>query len=181
MLRYSGFAAVLLLAACSRSQPEGPAPSGGGAPRPRAVFIVVDSTGNRLGQITGSEAAGSAVLEILVRGLTPGKHGMHLHASPACDPPTFQSAGAHFNPTAHQHGTRNPQGPHAGDLPNLSVTPDGVGRAQVMLTGWTLAPGPQSISQPGTALVIHADADDERTDPSGNSGARVACAVIQLP
>jgi Cu-Zn family superoxide dismutase len=169
------------LGACAPSQPEAPAPTGGGAPRPRAVFIIIDTSGNRIGQITGSEAGGSAVLEILVKGLTPGRHGLHLHATPACDAPGFTTAGAHLNPDAKLHGSQNPAGPHAGDLPNLTVTPDGVGRGQVMLMGWTLAPGPKSISSPGTALVVHADPDDERTDPTGNSGARVACGVITLP
>lgn len=171
-------------AACSSQNPapEPAAPRGGGAPRPRAVFVLFDTSGNRIGQVTGSEAAGSAVLEILVRGLKPGQHGLHLHTSPLCEPPGFQSAGSHFNPATRQHGARNPAGPHAGDLPNLTVTPDSVGRAQVMLTGWTLAPeGARSISSPGTSLVIHADPDDEQTDPTGNSGARIGCAVIKLP
>jgi Cu-Zn family superoxide dismutase len=153
----------------------------GGAPRPRAVFAIFDSAGSRIGQITASEAGGYAVLEILARGLAPGRHGLHLHTAPSCDPPAFTSAGAHFNPTGQEHGSRNPMGPHAGDFPNLVVTPDSVGRAQVKVTGWTLAPGPHSISQPGTALVIHAAPDDEQTDPTGNSGARIACSVIQLP
>jgi Cu-Zn family superoxide dismutase len=143
--------------------------------------VIIDTSGHRIGQITGSEAAGSAVFEILVRGLTPGKHGLHLHAAPVCEPPSFQTAGPHFNPGSRQHGALNPAGPHAGDLPNLTVTPDSVGRAQVMLTGWTLAAGPRSIGSPGTSLVIHADPDDERTDPTGNSGARLGCAVITLP
>ncbi|HWA15561.1 MAG TPA: superoxide dismutase family protein [Gemmatimonadales bacterium] len=154
----------------------------GGAPRPRAVFVVIDSAGQRIGQLTGSEAGGNAVFEIVVRGLAPGKHGLHLHATPACDPPGFTSAGGHFNPGSRQHGAKNPQGPHAGDLGNLTVTPDSVGRGQVTVPGWGLAPaGPNSLSAPGTALVIHAAADDEQTDPTGNSGARIACAVITLP
>lgn len=157
------------------------AQGGGGAPRPRAVFIIIDSTGERAGQVTGSEAGGSVVLEILARGLAPGRHGLHLHATPSCEPPAFTSAGAHFNPGGKQHGSRNPNGAHAGDFANLVVTPDSVGRGQVTVTGWTLAPGPKSIGQPGTALVIHADPDDEQTDPTGNSGGRIACAVIQLP
>jgi Cu-Zn family superoxide dismutase len=157
------------------------AQTGGGAPRPRAVFVILDASGARAGQITASEAGGSVVLEILARGLAPGKHGLHLHATPSCEPPAFTSAGAHFNPAGQQHGARNPQGAHAGDFPNLIVTPDSVGRAQVTVTGWSLAPGPRSVSQPGTALVIHADPDDELTDPTGASGDRVACAVIQLP
>lgn len=167
--------------ACARNTPETATPTGGGAPRPRAVFVIFDTLGNRSGEVTGSEAAGSALLEIVVRGLTPGEHGLHLHAAPLCEAPTFQSAGSHFNPSNAKHGTQNPEGPHAGDLPNLIVTPDGVGRAQISVPGWTLAGGPRSIGQPGTSLVIHADRDDGRTDPTGNSGARLGCAVIKLP
>lgn len=143
--------------------------------------MIFDSTGTRSGQITGTEAGGNVVLEILVRGLTPGQHGLHLHTTPSCEPPSFSSAGGHFNPTSTQHGLRNPNGPHTGDLPNLVVTPDSVGRAQVTLPGWTLATGDHSISSPGTALVIHASPDDDMTDPSGNSGARIGCSVIMLP
>lgn len=178
---FRGAVLLLVVIACRQAAPSTTAPVGGGSPRPRAVFVIVDSSGNRSGQITASEAGGNAVLEILVRGLAPGRHGLHLHQIPVCEPPTFQSAGAHFNPTGSEHGARNPLGPHAGDLANLNVTPDGVGRGQVTLPGWTLAPGDHSISRPGTALVIHADPDDERTDPSGNSGARIGCSVILLP
>lgn len=184
---YSSLALALLLGGCSHAAPPAetpapaPAPTGGGAPRPRAVFILIDSTGTRNGQITATEGGGSVVFEILVHRLAPGPHGLHLHQSPACDPPGFTTAGPHFNPTSLQHGVKNPLGPHAGDLPNLMVTPDSIGRGQFHLPGYTLATGPHSIATPGSALVIHANPDDERTDPAGNSGARVACAVIQLP
>lgn len=171
---YLGLALALATPCCLAAQ--------GGAPRPKAVFVVIDSSGNRIGQITGSEAGGNAVFEIVVRGLMPGKHGLHLHATPACDPPGFTSAGGHLNPDNRQHGAKNPQGPHVGDLGNLTVTPDSVGRGQVTVPGWKLAPADaHSLSAPGTALVIHAAADDEQTDPTGNSGARIACAVITLP
>ncbi len=175
------FACALLLAGCSHPAPPAPSPSGGGAPRPRAVFILIDTAGERTGQITATEGGGSVVFEILAYHLAPGRHGMHLHQSPACEPPGFSTAGGHFNPTGRQHGSKNPEGAHAGDLPNLVVTPDSTGRAQVQLPGYTLAPGPQSIAAPGTAVVIHAGPDDEQTDPTGGSGGRVACAVIRLP
>lgn len=105
---------------------------------------------------------------------------MHLHAAARCEPPAFQTAQGHFNPTGRQHGRQNPAGPHVGDLPNLLVGADSVGRAQLHVEGWSLRPGARSIGAPGTALVIHAGPDDERTDPSGNSGARAACALISV-
>lgn len=178
---YSSAVLVTLLVACGKTAPEAPAPTGGGAPRPRAVFIVVDTAGERSGQITASEAGGSVVFEVLVRHLAPGLHGLHLHQSPTCDGPTFETAGGHFNPALKQHGRMNPLGAHAGDLPNLVVTPDSIGRGQFTVPGYTLAEGPQSIATPGRSLVMHAAPDDEQTDPTGNSGDRVACAVISLP
>jgi Cu-Zn family superoxide dismutase len=176
-------ACLMSALACGGSTPPaaGPVPTGGGAPRPRAIFVLVDPAGARAGQVTASQDAGGVVLEIFATGLAPGRHGMHLHANPACEPPGFQSAGGHFDPTGRQHGARNPQGPHAGDLPNLVVSPSGEGRAQVSIPGHTLSLGPHSIGTPGSALVIHGGEDDELTDPTGNSGPRVACAVIQLP
>lgn len=158
-----------------------PAPTGGGAPRPRALFVLVDTTGARAGQVTATQDAGGVVLEVFATGLTPGRHGLHLHANPACEPPGFQSAGGHFNPTGRQHGPKNPQGAHAGDLPNLVANARGEGRAQVTIPGYTLSPGPRSIGTPGSALIIHAGADDELTDPTGNSGPRVTCTVVRFP
>ena len=105
---------------------------------------------------------------------------MHLHGSPACEPPGFISAGGHFNPGARKHGRHHPDGPHAGDLPNLAVQPDGTGRAELRLAGVTLTAGAHSIGVPGSAIVIHAAADDETTDPTGNSGSRIACAVVAI-
>jgi Cu-Zn family superoxide dismutase len=105
---------------------------------------------------------------------------MHIHESGTCTTPDFKSAGGHFNPDAKQHGTLNPEGPHGGDLPNLLVEEDGSADTTLAVPKGLLAEGPSSIL--GTqqrSLVIHADPDDERTDPSGNSGARVVCGVIE--
>lgn len=147
---------------------------------PRMTAALIDSTGRRLGEVTASEDAGGAVLQIHARGLPPGPHGMHLHASPACEPPAFASAGGHFNPEGRQHGRHNPAGPHVGDLPNLVVGGDSVGRLQVRVDGYQLRGADRSIGAPGVALVIHALPDDEVSDPSGASGARIACAVISV-
>ncbi len=120
-------------------------------------------------------------LRVAVTGyrLPPGTHGIHVHAVGECQPPEFTSAGAHFNPGNKQHGTANPAGPHAGDLPNMMVAASGEGGIDVTTKAMTLDPGPTSLlGGKGTSIVIHAAADDEKTDPSGNSGARIACGVI---
>jgi Cu-Zn family superoxide dismutase len=113
------------------------------------------------------------------RGVPPGLHGFHIHAVGKCDPPDFSSAGQHFNPTGKQHGALNPAGSHAGDLPNLNVGPDGVGRLETTTEQITLGTGPTSVwDADGSALVLHAAPDDFKTDPTGNAGARIACGVI---
>lgn len=115
------------------------------------------------------------LLRIEASGLPPGQHGVHLHATGRCEPPSFASAGPHWNPTAKQHGHLNPAGWHRGDLGNLGVGADGRLVAGLLVPGATLA---ELRDADGTAFVIHARADDERTDPSGNSGDRIACAVL---
>jgi Cu-Zn family superoxide dismutase len=121
-------------------------------------------------------AAGSARLQgqqlaIEVSGLAPGPHGLHLHAVGRCEGPDFAGAGPHWNPANRKHGSANPQGPHLGDLPNLEVGADGRGAA-------TFSVPDGLVDGDGAALVIHASPDDYRTDPSGNSGARIACAAF---
>ncbi len=118
-------------------------------------------------------------LLVEAQGLPAGVKGVHIHAVGKCDPPDFTSAGSHFNPQGKQHGALNPQGPHAGDLPNLTVGADGKGRLESTTELVTLLGGPHSVfDADGSALVIHAAPDDFRTDPTGNSGARIACGVI---
>jgi Cu-Zn family superoxide dismutase len=105
---------------------------------------------------------------------------MHVHENGACTPPGFESAGGHFNPDARKHGVLNPDGPHAGDLPNLDVEEDGSADTTLTVPSGLLTEGPGSmIGTQKRALVIHADPDDEKTDPSGNSGGRVVCGVIE--
>ena len=100
---------------------------------------------------------------------------MHLHQTGRCEAPGFASAGPHWNPTGKQHGSENPQGAHMGDLQNVTVEPDGSLSAEVAVPGGAASP---MLDANGAALVIHADPDDYKTDPSGNSGARIACAVL---
>lgn len=109
-----------------------------------------------------------------------GSHGTHLHAAGQCDAPDFQSAGSHLNPASKKHGILNPEGHHLHDLPNLIVTPNGRAEAIDEVLGDQAKAGLKSFVGPsGLSLVIHADPDDQRSDPSGNSGARIACAVIR--
>jgi Cu-Zn family superoxide dismutase len=112
-------------------------------------------------------------------GLPPGQHGYHVHAVGNCDPGDFMTAEGHFNPTNKEHGLHNPLGSHVGDLPNLIVADDGTASMTAVASYATLAPSDTSLfDMDGSALVIHAGADDEVTDPAGNSGARIACGVL---
>ena len=123
----------------------------------------------------------AAGLEVRVQaaGLPAGHYGVHFHAVGRCEGPAFASAGPHWNPTGRQHGSLNPQGHHLGDLPNLDVDEQGAGRLEYLVAGAAMS-GPQGLfDADGTALVIHAGPDDYRTDPSGNSGARLACGVLR--
>jgi Cu-Zn family superoxide dismutase len=119
------------------------------------------------------------VIEVQVKGLTPGLHAVHIHAVGKCEGPAFTTAGGHFNPTQKKHGLKSAEGAHAGDMPNMYVAKDGSGRFEVLSDAITLKSGERSVfDADGSAIVIHAGADDDMTDPSGNSGDRIACGVI---
>ena len=138
-----------------------------------------DKDGKDVGAATLIQTADGVRIAVTGYRLPPGPHGLHIHAVGECQPPDFASAGAHFNPTSKQRGSLNPAGPHAGDLPNLVVAASGEGGIDTTTKAVTLDPGPASLlGGKGTAIVIYAAADDEKTDPTGNSGARIACGVI---
>jgi len=139
---------------------------------------MINSAGQAIGSVTPSQTSGGVALTIQASGLPHGLHGLHVHAIGRCDPPKFEGAGPHWNPQGRQHGAQNPQGPHGGDLPNVSVSSSGVLSETVVLGGTSMT---SIADQDGSALVLHADADDYVTDPSGNSGARIACAVLAPP
>jgi Cu-Zn family superoxide dismutase len=147
------------------------------APQPLTVTLR-SPYGAVLGNVTlAADPAGGVKFSVQVRGLTPGKHGFHIHTIGKCEGFDFASAGAHFNPDNKKHGSASPDGPHAGDLANLEVGADG--SAAVEFTHKTVSLSPSSLLKPdGTALVIHAAEDDLKTDPTGNSGGRVACGLI---
>jgi len=147
-----------------------------------AVAELKNAAGQSVGVARFTQAGNVVRIVLEATSLPPGPHGVHLHAVGKCDPPDFNSAGSHFNPLSKQHGALNPQGSHAGDLPNLTVAPDGNGRMETTTEQLSLGSGPTSVwDADGSALVIHANADDFKTDPTGNSGARVACGVLVKP
>jgi len=158
-----------------------------GAAGERATGNLVDGTGATVGQVQLEQMPDNSVkISLTLKDASvvkEGQHGIHFHTVGKCDGPDFMTAGAHFNPTGKMHGTKNPQGPHLGDLPNLpigsSTAAQGGYAASQTTTMVTLSAGPASIfDADGTALVIHANPDDEMTDPAGNSGGRIACAVL---
>ena len=161
------FLSAPMLAACATPM-EHAAPDG-------STATLVDGSGRAVGTVSIEADPGHATLGLMATGLAPGEHGVHLHAVGRCDGPGFQSAGAHWNPANRKHGILNPEGAHMGDLPNLTAGTDGKAMATLHVGG-----GPLTDTD-GTSLVIHAKPDDNKTDPSGNSGDRIACAVIAAP
>ena len=150
-----------------------------------ASATLRDTTGNVVGVARFTEdATGRLHVNVHVKGISTGKHGIHLHSVAACDPttvPPFSSAGGHHNPTGHQHGLNNPLGAYSGDLPNLVVNGAGVGHLNATSDRATISAGSTTLFDAnGSSVIIHVAEDDQLIDPTGNSGARIVCGVITL-
>jgi Cu-Zn family superoxide dismutase len=166
MRRFILLIGATAVAACSTvTEPQGGAP-----------MALVNAGGQSIGSVRAWQTAGGVSFHVTASGLPHGIHGIHVHSVGRCDGPDFASAGPHWNPAGKKHGMNNPAGPHAGDLPNVEVAANGVLGATVVLPGASMA---SLLDSDGAALILHAGPDDYITDPSGNSGARIACAVIQ--
>ena len=146
----------------------------------KAHANFIDAKGNKVGAATLTQTPKGVRISVNVTGLPAGVHGIHIHTAGMCQGPNFATAGGHFNPMMKKHGKDNPDGQHAGDLPNFNVGANGKGKATITASMVTLGDGMNSLFHAGgTALVIHAGPDDYKTDPAGNSGDRIACGVVE--
>ena len=173
------FALPLLafLAACASA--DGSMNNAGSAAAPSATAPLLAADGSRRGDAAVTETAAGLRVAVRATGLTPGVHAVHVHMTGTCTPPDFTSAGGHWNPTGRQHGKDNPAGMHMGDMPNLTAGPDGSGQMEYLIQGGTLRTGPHPLlDADGAAVVIHAQADDNKSDPAGNAGGRIACGIL---
>jgi len=167
-------AALMLAATCGTM-------AGAVKGRKKATAEIKDAKGQKAGDAKFKETSGGVLMSVKVLNLSPGVRAIHIHEAGKCEAPDFKTAGGHFNPEKKQHGMENPAGHHAGDLPNLVVGKKGKGTFRNTVKGVTLAgEGANSLFHAGgTSVVIHEKADDMKTDPAGNAGARIACGVIQ--
>lgn len=145
-----------------------------------ATADLRDASGRSMGSASAAHVGDSIRVRIEAMNMPAGAHGAHIHMTGTCVAPDFASAGGHWNPSGVQHGKDNPAGMHMGDLPNLLVGADGNGILEYSIPNARVAGrGDAMLDSDGAALVIHAGADDYRSDPSGNSGARIACGVFR--
>lgn len=185
-LAAAGLAAVVALGGCTPADDRAAdtlstdsASAAGTAAAPMTFSAEVrDAAGLTLGSLAVTEAEGGVSLSGMLHGVAPGEHAIHIHSVGACEGPDFESAGGHWNPGNREHGTDNPNGPHAGDLSNITVGADSMVSIQQVTPGGMLQGDNGLIDADGAAIVIHQDVDDNRTDPAGNSGDRIACGVL---
>ena len=147
-----------------------------------ATAEIINGQGQTSGKATLMQAKDGIHVEVNAVGLPAGVHAVHVHMTGTCTGPDFTSAGGHWNPAKKQHGHDNPAGAHMGDMPNMTVMADGTGTLKTVIPGATLSGGSDALlDADGAAIVIHAAADDYRTDPTGNAGSRLACGIIKAP
>ena len=162
--------AALVLSACSRGVSVGTDKS------PSATANILDLNGKTVGVATFQQSAVGVAVDVKATNLPAGSHGLHIHPIGNCDPANgYAAAGSHMNPDNKQHGLNNPAGPHAGDLPNLDIDASGKGHLRTVDNRFTVE---QLLDADGSSILIHANKDDYMTQPSGGSGAKIACGVI---
>jgi superoxide dismutase, Cu-Zn family len=167
----AALAAVLVLAVAALGEEEA-------APEQKANAVIKDASGKEVGRAVFTATPSGALLVLTLTAAQPGVHALHIHAVGKCDGPDFKSAGPDFNPDRTKHGIMNPEGPHAGDLPNIHVPADGKLEVEFLDPVVTIAQEAALLDSDGSSIVIHAAADDYKTDPDGISGAGIACGVI---
>lgn len=169
---------VALCASPALAQPSAGQAASPGGMTAKATFV--DIKGENVGTARLTQTPKGVLIDLDVKGLTPGEHGFHIHETGKCETAAkFTTAGGHYS-GGHDHGFHSAKGPHAGDLPNLIAPESGIVKQQIFTSGVTLSAGATSLfDDNGSALVIHAKADDYRSQPAGDSGDRVACAVIE--